>query len=129
VKREKGGASIPLPEVQAIIGGFAGDYHTRSSTRRQILMMSGSVMDELNLPPGAIYENVVVDGIDVLALKEGQQLQIGEALVSVTIPCEPCVQMDRVRRGLQDSLQKRRGIFAAVLKPGLVRVSDSVEIL
>src|SRR6516164_9816898 len=129
VKREKGGASIPLPEVQAVTGGFAGDYHTGSSTRRQILLMSGSIMDELNLPPGAIYENVVVDGIDVMALTEGQQLQMGEALVSVTIPCEPCVQMDRVRHGLQDSLQNRRGIFATVLKPGLIRISDSVEIL
>ena len=129
MKRQKGATSIPLPEVQAINGGFAGDHHTRSSTRRQILMMSGSVMDELKLPPGAIYEHVVVDGIDVMALKEGQHLQMGEALVSVTIPCEPCIQMDRVRLGLQDSLQNRRGIFATVLKPGLIRVSDSVEIL
>ena len=129
VKREKGGASIPLPEVQAVTGGFAGDYHTGSSTRRQILLMSGSIMDELNLPPGTIYENVVVDGIDVMALKEGQQLQIGGALVSVTIPCEPCIQMDRVRRGLQGALQDRRGIFVKVVTPGLVRISDSVEIL
>jgi MOSC domain-containing protein YiiM len=129
VKREKGGESIALPEVQAVTGGFAGDYHTGSSTRRQILLMSGSIMDELNLQPGAIYENVVVDGIDVMALKEGQQLQIGEALVSVTIPCEPCVQMDRVRRGLQGALQDRRGIFVKVVTPGLVRISDSVEIL
>ena len=129
VKREKGGESIALPEVQAVTGGFAGDYHTGSSTRRQILLMSGSIMDELNLQPGAIYENVVVDGIDVMALKEGQQLQIGEALVSVTIPCEPCIQMDRVRRGLQGALQDRRGIFVKVVTPGLVRISDSVEVL
>ena len=129
VKREKGGASVPLPEVHAVMGGLAGDYHTAESKRRQILMMSGSVIDELNLKPGALYENVVVDGIDVMALTEGQQLQMGEALIAVTIPCEPCIQMDRVRRGLQDSLQDRRGIFATVLKPGLIRVSDSVEIL
>ena len=129
VKREKGGESIALPEVQAVTGGFAGDYHTGSSTRRQILLMSGSIMDELNLPPGTIYENVVVDGIDVMALKEGQQLQMGGALVSVTIPCEPCIQMDRVRRGLQGALQDRRGIFVKVVAPGLVRISDSVEVL
>jgi MOSC domain-containing protein YiiM len=129
VKREKGGDSIPLPEVHAVIGGFAGDYHTKSPKQRQILMVSGSVMDELKLPPGAIYENVVVDGIDVIALAEGQQLRMGEALLSVTIPCEPCIQMERVRLGLQDTLQNRRGIFAKVVTPGLIRVSDSVEIL
>jgi MOSC domain-containing protein YiiM len=111
------------------MGGLAGDYHTAESKRRQILMMSGSVIDELNLKPGALYENVVVDGIDVMALSEGQQIQIGSALVSVTIPCEPCIKMDRVRGGLQDALQDRRGIFVSVLTPGVIRVSDSVEIL
>jgi MOSC domain-containing protein YiiM len=129
VKPEKGKASIPLTEVHADDGGFNGDHHKGSSRKRQILLMSGSVMDQLALLPGTIHENVVVDGIDVMALQEGQQLQLGGARVSVTMPCEPCIQMERIRKGLQDALENRRGMFVRVVTPGLVKVYDTVELL
>ena len=128
IKREKGGKPVSLQAVHAIEGGFDGDHHTGSSKRRQILLMSGDVLNELKVEPGSIYENVVVDGIDVMALQEGQQLRLGEALVDVTIPCEPCIQMDRVRPGLQHALAARRGMFVKVVSPGVVRVGDSVEV-
>ena len=128
VKREKRGRPVPLESVQAVAGGLDGDHHTGSSKRRQILLVSGNALDDLNLDPGAISENVVVDGIDVMALKEGQQLRLGDALVAVTIPCEPCFQMDRVRDGLRDALQNRRGMFVRVLVGGTVRVGDRVEV-
>jgi MOSC domain-containing protein YiiM len=129
IKREKGGRSVSLQSVQAIAGGLDGDHHAGHSRRRQILLMSGSVLDELRIEPGAISENVVIDGMDVMSLAQGQQLKIGEAVVSVTIPCEPCIQMDRVRYGLQDALQYRRGMFVKVVAPGTVRVGDPVQIL
>jgi MOSC domain-containing protein YiiM len=120
---------IPLQSVQAVTGGFEGDRHSGKTRQRQILLMSGNVLDELNLEPGAIYENVIVDGLDVMALQEGQQLRLGDALVSVTIPCDPCIQMDRVRHGLQRELQQRRGMFVKVLAPGTVHVGDPVRVL
>ena len=128
IKREKGGKPIPLSSVRAIAGGLDGDHHTGSSRQRQILLMSGHILDELDVKPGAISENVVIDGIDVMALQEGQKLRLGDAFVAVTIPCDPCVQMDRVRSGLQDALQNRRGMFVKVLAPGTVRAGDRVEV-
>jgi molybdopterin adenylyltransferase len=127
VKPHRGATPLSVDSVQAIIGGFDGDYHTGSSKRRQILLMSGRVLDDLSLEPGSIYENVVVDGFDVMTLREGQQLRLGDALVAVTVPCEPCRQMDRVRAGLQESLQNRRGVFVEVLEPGTVRIGDDVS--
>jgi molybdopterin adenylyltransferase len=116
-----------VPAAEAVPGGFDGDHHTGHSKRRQILLLSGRVLDELQVNPGDISENVVVDGIDVMSLKEGQKLRLGDAQVMVTIPCEPCMQMDRVRPGLQDALQYRRGMFVSVVSPGTVRVGDCVE--
>jgi MOSC domain-containing protein YiiM len=127
IKAKKGSQSVSLDAVQAVAGGFDGDHHTGSSKRRQILLVSGSVLDELNLEPGAIYENIVVDGMDVMGLQEGQELRLGDVLVAVTIPCEPCIQMDRVRYGLQKALEGRRGMFVRVIVPGTVRVGDRVE--
>jgi MOSC domain-containing protein YiiM len=129
IKREKGGRSVSLQAVQVIAGGFDGDHHTGLSRRRQILMTSGSVLDELHIEPGAISENVVIDGLDVMTLQHGQQLRIGDAIVSVTIPCDPCFQLDRLRYGLQDALQYRRGMFVKVVSSGTVRVGDSVQVL
>ncbi|PYS02844.1 MAG: MOSC domain-containing protein [Acidobacteria bacterium] len=126
VKLEKGAKSVPRDSVQAGLGGFDGDHHTENSKRRQILLISGSVIDQLHLQPGNVYENVVVDGLDVMTLREGQRLRLGDALVAVTIPCEPCIQMERMRTGLQEALRNQRGMFVTVLEPGIVRVGDAV---
>jgi MOSC domain-containing protein YiiM len=128
IKPKKRMPSVPLSSAQAVAGGLEGDRHAGQSGRRQILLMSGGVLDELNIEPGAVYENVVIDGLDVMALREGQQLRLGEAVVAATIPCEPCVQMDRVRTGLREALRNRRGMFVVVIAPGTVRVGDRIEV-
>jgi len=125
IKPEKGEQPLALESVEAVQGGLEGDHHA-GTKRRQILLMSGNVLDELQLQPGSIHENVVIDGIDVMSLQEGQQLRLGGAVVAVTIPCEPCIQMERVRVGLQDALESRRGMFVKVIVPGTVRVGDRV---
>ncbi len=127
VKSEKHAKSTARDVVQVTPQGFDGDHHAGHSKRRQILMVSGEILDELNLNPGDVYENVVVDGMDVMSLREGQALRIGGALVAVTIPCEPCRQMDRLRPGLQERLKNCRGMFVEVLEPGVVRVGDTVR--
>ena len=129
VKPEKGGTPVSLVSVDATPTGFGGDHHSRRMTRRQILLISRSVLNELNLEPGLIDENVVVDGLDVMSLTEGQQLRLGDARVAVTVPCEPCVRMDDVRYGLKDALKDRRGMFVTVVAPGAVRVGDVVELI
>jgi MOSC domain-containing protein YiiM len=129
IKPSKGQRAVSTAFVKAGPRGFDGDHHTGSSTRRQILLVSGSVLDELNVEPGAISENVVVDGLDVMSLMEGQQLRLGDAVVTVTIPCEPCIQMDRVRYGLRKALEDRRGMFVTVVTPGVVRVGDDVTLV
>jgi len=129
IKKEKGGQPVSLDAVRATAGGLTGDHHSGSSKQRQILLLSGSVLDELSLAPGSIYENVVIDGIDVMGLHQGQTLRIGDASVTVTVPCEPCIQMERVREGLQAALANRRGMFVRVVAEGTVRVGDRVEVL
>jgi MOSC domain-containing protein YiiM len=126
VKLERGSKSVFSDVLNVTPGGFEGDYHTGTSKRRQILLVSGSLLDQFNLKPGDVQENAVIDGIDVMSLREGQELRLGTALVAVTIPCEPCTQMDRIRPGLREELRDCRGIFVKVLEPGIVRVGDAL---
>ncbi len=121
--------SIPVSMVMAALTGFEGDHHMSATSRRQILMVSLDVLREFELQPGSLCENVVVDGVDVMALVEGQRVRIGEALLEVTSPCEPCGQMDRIRSGLKASLRDRRGMFVKVLSAGVIRVGDPLKLL
>ena len=127
LKLERGAKSVFKEVVQVTPHGFAGDYHTGTSRRRQILLLSGKLLDDFKLQPGDIYENAVIDGMDVMSLREGQELRLGTARVAVTIPCEPCTHMDRIRPGLQEALQACRGMFVRVLEPGVVRVGDTLR--
>ena len=123
----KKAAPVPLQEVRAAAAGFEGDFHTRTrANRRQILMVSADVLTAFTLPPGSLFENMVVDGIDVMTLDAGCQLRVGETLLEVTIPCEPCIQMNRVRPGLKAGLEGKRGMFARVVTGGVIRIGDEV---
>jgi MOSC domain-containing protein YiiM len=127
VAPEKGTRPALRDTVQVTPDGFEGDHHTGHSRRRQILLVSSSVLDEFDLHTGDLHENAVIEGIDVMSLREGQPLRLGTALVAVTIPCEPCIQMERVRTGLRAQLKDCRGMFVRVLEPGIVSVGDPVS--
>lgn len=129
VTPERKARPVALCSVKVIPAGFEGDYHSRFATQRQILLMPGSVLNELEIEPGAVKENAVIDGLGVMSLAAGQQLRIGSAILEVTVPCEPCIQMDRVRYGLQEALQNRRGMFVKVVASGSIGVGDVVEVL
>ena len=49
VKPEKGAAGVSLPSVEATPTGFGGDYHSGRMARRQILLVSGQVLKELDV--------------------------------------------------------------------------------
>ena len=129
VKPTKGAKPVSLESVVTGERGLEGDYHTRFASKRQILLMSSNILEELDLEPGEIFENVIVDGLDVMALSSGQRLRMGESLVEVTVPCEPCDQMDRIRYGLKEALRDKRGMFVKVVTGGAIRIGDPVEVL
>jgi MOSC domain-containing protein YiiM len=128
VNPDKGATPVSMASVQVKPMGFDGDYHTGHTKQRQVLLMSGTILDELQLAPGSICENVVIDGLDVISLTRGQQLRMGDALFEVTMPCESCRQMERIRLGLKTVLMDRRGMFVRVLSPGVIRVGDRVTV-
>ena len=129
IQAEKKTNPIAVTSVKVIATGFDGDYHSRAGSSRQILTISGAVLDEFQLRPGAVSENVVVDGMNVMLLTSGQQVRMGNAFLEVTLPCVPCIHMDHVRAGLQDALKDGRGMFLKVVIPGTISVGDRVEAL
>jgi MOSC domain-containing protein YiiM len=125
----KSGVSEARDRVRAIEGqGFEGCAHA-NPPRREVLFVSKEHLDTVGVEPGAIRENVTVEGADVQTWPVGQQLKVGEALFEITMVCDPCHRMDELRAGLRMLLEDRRGILAHVVEGGEVAVGDTVELV
>ncbi len=109
--------------------GLEGDRHAMPDGKRQVLLMPAEVLDKLDIPVGAVKENITTRGIDLMRLGSGTRLQIGDALFELTKVCEPCSRMDEIRRGLQDELEGQRGMLARVLRGGELRVGDVIKVV
>jgi MOSC domain-containing protein YiiM len=109
--------------------GLKGCAHGRPGSKRQVLLMDVETLDAFGIPPGAVKENITTRGLDVRRLQRGQRLRIGEALLEVTLPCEPCGRMDDIRGGLQAELRGKRGKLCRIVESGIIRRGDPIEVL
>jgi len=123
------GRSEPRERVLAIESqGFEGCAHA-NPLRREVLLVSKRHLDALGVEPGAIRENVTVEGADVQSWSVGQLVQVGGALLEITMVCDPCHRMDELRAGLRALLDDKRGMLAHVVEGGKVALGDSIELL
>jgi len=119
-----------LDEARAIQDtGFEGCAHGRPGSQRQVLLMDRETLEGFGLAPGELKENITTQGLDVGGLRRGQRLRVGEAVLEVTLPCEPCGRMDDIRRDLQHELRGRRGKLCRVVEGGMIRRGDAIELI
>ncbi|WP_223638373.1 MOSC domain-containing protein [Corallococcus sp. EGB] len=131
--QERGTPMRRVPEARAVEQhGFEGDRHQRRTVghKRQLLLMDEAQREALDVPEGALKENVLVQGLPLDALPPGQRLALGDAVVvELTEPCVPCWKLDALRPGLLKESWGRRGQLARVLKAGTVQEGDPVRLL
>ncbi len=122
------GENVAVNSLNFVAGeGIEGDRHAKPDSRNQVLLMDVETLDALDLSPGDVRENVATRGIDIAALVEGDQIQLGsEARVVVSHPCDPCAKMEALRPGLQADLEGRRGMLATVAEGGVVLSGDPI---
>ena len=114
---------------QAVVGqGLQGCAHA-NPPKREVLFASLEHLESVGVEPGAIRENLTVDGADVQTWPVGQQVRVGEALFETTMVCDPCHRMDELRDGLRAELDGKRGMLARVVEGGEVAVGDEIELL
>lgn len=109
--------------------GLDGDKHANAKSLRQLLLVDKEALDAVGVAPGAIKENVTVEGLDVMSLSSGTRVRLGaEAAVEISSVCEPCFRMDEIRFGLKDELVGRRGMNTRVVQGGLINVGDPISV-
>lgn len=79
--------------------------------------------------PAILRRNVIVSGINVIALK-GARFRIGESLLLGTGPCEPCSRMEEaLGPGGYNAMRGHGGITARVLEAGRINIGDAVTFI
>ena len=137
VRPRKREAVITLRETQAIAGrGLEGDHRAlgRAGSERQVTLIQAEHLAVLarllargDIDPALLRRNLVVSGINVLALKN-QVFTIGGALIEGTGPCEPCSRMEaNLGRGGYNAMRGHGGITARIVTDAVIRIGDEVR--
>ena len=118
----------PLSEMTLVTGyGIAGDAYAHAHASRQVLLASTSAYETLQIPPGTLKENLLVD-FDIDRCSSGDALEIGETLLRLSFVCEPCSRLDLARPGLMREAIGWRGVVGRVIEGGVIRPGDEVHI-
>ena len=128
--RVKETPSDPVREATAISGkGLEGDRSCLADNPRQVLVIDRETLDELQLEPGRLKENITTAGLDLSQTKPGQVFFIGDRVTMEFVePCEPCGEMDAIRPGLRQRLYGRRGMLAKVIDGGPIKVVRPIRV-
>jgi len=114
--------------------GLLGDRYAQSpGTKRQVTLLQaehlpliGALTGHAALPPEWLRRNLVIAGINLLALRD-RSFRIGTVLLEGTGLCHPCSRMEEVLgAGGYNVMRGHGGITARVLQGGEIHVRDAV---
>lgn len=122
--------------VEITEDGLAGD-HARALGRpgkravtliqAEHLAVIGAFLGQNPVEPNLLRRNLVVSGINLLALK-GRSIQVGTATLAITGPCAPCSRMEEaLGTGGYSAMRGHGGITASVVQLGSIRLGDAVQ--
>ncbi len=114
--------------------GLDGDhYRNRNSRTRQVTLVQSEHLAAIaaylglaGIEPGRLRRNILVSGINLLALK-GRRFRLGSAILLHTGDCHPCSRMEaEFGPGGYNAVRGHGGITARVLSAGRVRPGDAI---
>ena len=137
--------------------GVEGDYHAGTTVKhrylarkdptkpnkRQVNLLHSELFPDLSAElglevlPGQMGENITTEGIDLMVLAVGTQLQIGESVIlKVTEARIPCRNLDYLDKRLSKTIAKKpgekrphAGMLTVVLAGGTVRPGDEIKVV
>lgn len=125
ISQQRHAPSVPLNQTTIVADwGLQDDRKARAGSKRQVYLVDEATLTEVELRPGDLNENLTIRDLDVNALKPGQHVRVGGALLEITGPCTVCGELEQLRPGLKELLRNRRGVLARVLETGQVRLGD-----
>jgi len=130
----------PMQIVDSVIAirdrGLQGDHYNGGSGNRSVTLIQAehlpAVASMLNLAeirPELLRRNIVVSGINLLALKN-RRFRLGDAELEMTGQCHPCSRMEAsLGAGGYNAVRGHGGITARVVKSGRTGIGDRLEVI
>lgn len=117
--------------------GLEGDhFETRVNGKRQVTLIQAehlpaiaSYLGKGAIDPSLLRRNVVIEGMNLLALK-GRRFSMGKAVLEYTGNCHPCSRMEEnLGTGGYNAVRGHGGITARVIVGGDIKVGDKVQVV
>ena len=130
---ERKGEMVAREECRLEPGvGIDGEHHARGGeTHREVTLIQhehlgavASLTGRDSVDPALLRRNIVVSGINLLALQE-RTFRLGDVVLEGAGPCVPCERMEQnLGAGGYNAMNGHGGICARVVSGGTIRVGD-----
>ncbi len=113
--------------------GIVEDKYHDTNIQRSVLITSEESYTlankhDIQVPFGALGENILMD-YNPYHLNAGDQLRIGGVLLEISQNCTMCDHLSKIDENLPTLLKDDRGIFAKVIKGGVIKKEDEIYLL
>ena len=126
VKTEVESARL-TPEWGVETDAHGGNWH------RQVSLLSAEKIENFRkkiwVDYGAFGENLVVEGYDFRNLPVTSRFAIGDVVLEMTQIGKECHSDCAIKKAVGKCVMPTEGIFAVVVREGVVRPGDEIEIL
>jgi len=136
ISEKKGIIKHPVPLVKCIQDyGIENDAHAGPGIRQVSLLGVESIkkFEEIKnikeLCSGKFAENITTQGITLYKLPIGTRLKIGETIHEVSQIGKKCHSGCAISKTVGKCVMPKEGIFTKVLKSGIIKEGDTIEIL
>jgi MOSC domain-containing protein YiiM len=133
VRPERRAPMVVVESTQITETGLQGDRRTKPGKRAVTLIQAehlpaiAAMLERNEIDPGQLRRNIVVSGINLLALKDRKFL-IGDAILTGTGICAPCSRMEEeFGPGGYNAVRGHGGITAQVLSPGSIKLGNHIS--
>ena len=114
--------------------GLKGDAHA-GNWHRQVSLLAQESIDKMTalgikgLCTGKFAENITTKGIELHNLAIGTKLKIADVILEISQIGKECHQKCAIYHLVGDCIMPKEGIFARVIKGGIIKKGDKIEVL
>lgn len=132
-KRRSEVASVDQVHV-SVEKGLEGDHYSKQGGKRMVTLIQKEHLDvvssllDMDVSPHEVRRNIVVSGINLVALHD-VTFRLGEdVILKGTGYCHPCSRMEEnLGPGGYNAMRGHGGITAVVVSKGDIRVGDQIK--